>query len=124
MVLYLASDLIWSTRIKATAVDAGVPARPVRNLEMLEARLADELVRGVILDLEAGQAAFDLLGRLRGPGASDQERRIRVLAFGPHHDREALQAAREGGADEVLPRGAFDHALGEILVRLEAGSRP
>ena len=36
-VLFLAADLIWATRIKATAEDLGVAARPVRTMEMLEA---------------------------------------------------------------------------------------
>ena len=53
MVLYCAADLIWATRIRAAAEAAGIPSRPVRDLAMLEARLADSPVRGLIVDLEA-----------------------------------------------------------------------
>ena len=57
MVLYLASDLLWATRIKSCADDLTppVPARPVRDLKMLEARLADSPVKGLLLDLAAGE---------------------------------------------------------------------
>jgi hypothetical protein len=120
MVLYAASDLVWSTRIRAAAEDAGVPSRPVRDVGMLEARLADSPVRALVVDLEAFEMAMSLLSRLRGPAAEDRERRVRTLAFGPHVATERLEAARGAGADRVLARGAFDRRLGEILVELNA----
>jgi len=85
---------------------------------MLEARLADSDVRGLIVDLEAGPVGLALIGRVAGEGA------IPVVAFGPHVATEALAAAREAGADRVLARGAFGHRLGEILRELEAGHLP
>jgi len=117
MVLYLASDLLWASKIKGTADALGVPARPVRNAEMLAARLAEATpqapVRALVVDLEAGAAAFDLIKQVRAaaPGA-------RVVAFGPHVAVEALRAAHEAGAHEVMPRGAFASGLPEILTRL------
>ncbi|MBX3363215.1 MAG: hypothetical protein KF866_00495 [Phycisphaeraceae bacterium] len=123
MVLYLASDLIWATRIKATAEDVGVPARPIRSIDMLEARLADSPVKAIILDLETPQVAFEVIARLRAPGSSDPERGIRILAFGPHIHRDLLDQARQAGADVVLTRGAFDHNLADILTGLETESR-
>lgn len=124
MILYLASDLVWATKIKTMAEDLGVPARPVRTLEMLEARLADSPVTAFIADLEKPEEALAMLARLRapraeaGPGAGEKERAIRTLAFGPHVAKDLMQRAREAGADEVLPRGAFDHHLADILVKL------
>lgn len=123
MVLYVASDLIWATRIKATAEDLGLPARPVRSLDMLEARLGDSPVRGLIADLETPELALAAIRRLRTPPANERERGVRVVAFGPHLHKDALQAARDAGADEVLPRGAFDHALPDILTRMMAADR-
>lgn len=119
MILYLASDLLWATRIKATARALGLEARPVRDPAMLESRLGDSPVRGLILDLEARGAALRMLARLRGPQSGDATRAIRIVAFGPHVDTEGLEAARAAGADLVLPRGAFDRRLEEILQSIE-----
>ncbi|MEN0019388.1 MAG: hypothetical protein AAF747_00735 [Planctomycetota bacterium] len=120
MVLYSAADLIWATRIKGTADQLGVPCRPARDVAMLEARLADSDVRALILDLEAPEPALAMLNRLRGPEASDEERRIRVMAFGPHVAVELFQQARDAGANDVLARGAFDRHLPDLLLQLEA----
>lgn len=118
MILYLAADLLWATRIKATAESLGIAARPVRSLDMLEARLADSQPAAILLDLEAPDAALAMLARLRGPSATDRDRAIRTLAWAPHVHRELMEQAKAAGADEVMPRGAFDHNLPEILRRL------
>lgn len=102
------------------AEDLGLAARPVRSLEMLEARLGDSPVSALILDLEKPDEAMQMIGRLRGAGSTDQSRAIRILAFAPHVAKDRMQAARDAGADEVLPRGAFDHHLADILVKLAA----
>lgn len=120
MVLYLAADLLWATRIKAAAEDAGVAARPVRNLDMLEARLADSPVQALLLDLEKPDEALAMIARLRGEGATDRDRAIRIVAWGPHVEDELLKGARAAGADEVMARGAFDHRLPDVLCRLAA----
>lgn len=122
VILYLAADLLWASKIKGTADAVGVLARPVRTVEMLEARLADSDVRAVVLDLDKPEEAMAMLGRLRGPAAGPRERSLRVVVFGPHVAKDLFQAARDAGADEVLTRGAFDHAMDEVLVRLEAAS--
>lgn len=128
MVLYLASDLLWATRIKSCADDLSVAARPVRTLEMLEARLADCPVRGVLLDLAAGEEgsegeiAFEMLRRLKADGASGTGG-VRVVVFGPHVQAEQLAAARAAGADSVMTRGGLDANLPRVLQDL-AGSSP
>jgi hypothetical protein len=40
---------------------------------------------------------------------------VRVIAFGPHVDREALRRARQIGAEQVLARSVFFDKLGELL---------
>lgn len=120
MILYCAADLIWATKIRATAEAVGVSSRPVRDLAMLEARLADSPVRGLVVDLEA-PAGLELIRRLRGPGAGERERAVAVVAFGPHVELERFQAAREAGAERVMARGAFDRGLGQILTELDPG---
>lgn len=114
-VLYAAADLIWATKIKGTGDGIGVPCRPVRSLEMLEARLADSDVRGLVLDLDTGALAFELLARLRSGAKADRERAIRVVAFGPHVAVDLLRRAQSEGASAVLARGAFNAQLAGVL---------
>ncbi|MBY0313167.1 MAG: hypothetical protein K2W85_13940 [Phycisphaerales bacterium] len=114
MILYCAADLIWASKIKGQADALGVPCRPARNLEMLEARLVDSPVRALILDLEA-EHAMALLDRLRAGAKSDAERAIRVLAFGPHVAVDALRGAKAAGANEVITRSGAESRINAIL---------
>ena len=54
-----------------------------------------------------------------GKPGLDPDRKIVILAFGPHVAVELFEQARAAGADEVLARGAFDRRLVEILKTLE-----
>lgn len=121
MVLYLAADLIWATRIKATGEAIGVACRPARDGAMLRARLADSPVRGLIVDLEAGPVALELIAALRGPEAGERERALAVTAFAPHVHTDAMEAAARAGAEAVLARGAFDRRLPDILREMDRG---
>jgi CheY-like chemotaxis protein len=120
MILYFATDLLWASKIKGVADALGLPCRPVRTVEMLEARLADTEPTAILLDLTTPETAMGLIARLRDDRAGPKERAIRVIAFGPHVEKDALQAARNAGADEVLTRGALDHHMEEILLKLAA----
>jgi hypothetical protein len=119
MILFAAADLIWASKIKATADALGVAARPVRTMEMLEARLADTpTIAALLVDLDKGEEGLALIARLRGQQATERETKIRVLAWGPHVAKELLQAARDAGANDVMTRGGFDGNMEEILMRL------
>ena len=125
MILYCAADLIWATRIKATADSLGIPCRPARTVQMLEARLADSPVGAVIVDLEAGDAALEIVRALRGDGnepGRDPDHRVFILAFGPHVDVAGFERVRQAGADRALARGAFDRDLPTILRELAGGT--
>ncbi len=122
MVLYLAADLLWGTKIKATAAAVGVNARPVRTLDMLLARLADapadDPVRGVLLDLEKPDEALAMLAHLRPPAAPPGPRAAHpfpVLCWAPHVETGLMARARAAGADRVLTRGAMDAQLEALL---------
>lgn len=121
MILYCAADLIWATKIKGTADALGVACRPVRNLEMLEARLVDTPVRALIVDLESGDTGLGLIQRIKS-SADASQRSIKVVVFGPHVAVDRLQAARAAGADSVMARGAFNARLPEVLKALSGGS--
>ena len=120
MIAYAAADLIWATRIKSTAEAMGLSCRPVRSLAMLRDRLSDSEVRSLIVDLTAPDLALDLIGEVRERQRAGEAGPIRVVAFGPHVEKELFQRARDAGADEVIPRGAFDRSLPDILLALES----
>lgn len=124
MILYHSADLLWATRIKGTADALGIVARPVRSIDMLDARLADSPVRALIVDLDAPEIAINLINHLRSPNDSSTPRPIRIVAFGPHVAVDAFAAARNAGADQVLARGAFSRHLPDWLKALgsDAGS--
>lgn len=124
MILFICADLLWATRIKSTAESVGVAARPARTLEMLEARLADSPVHALVVDLEAGDTGLGLIERLRGESASEAERAIRVLAFGPHVMTDLFERARAAGADRVVARGGFAAQLPQILRTLDDVAAP
>jgi hypothetical protein len=121
MLVYCAADLLWATKIKAAADAMGIPARPVRSVEMLEDRLKDSDIKGLIVDLDSPDVANLLIRRLRGPDADQGQASIPILAFGPHVATDLFEAAKREGADIVLPRGAFDRRLHDILAQLHSG---
>ncbi|MFN7019929.1 MAG: hypothetical protein ACK4WH_01210 [Phycisphaerales bacterium] len=118
MILYHCADLIWATKIKGTAEALGLAARPVRTVEMLEARLGDTRPTGLVVDLEAPEVALALIGRARAePGWAGK-----VVAFGPHVAVEAMAAAKRAGADAVMARGAFNAGMPGVLRDLASGA--
>jgi len=137
MIVFYGSDLTWAVKIKSTADALGVHARPARSIDMLEARLADRapdpVMTAFIADLAEPQVALALIERVGEENRMRSEKRdeggaaggqppapapIRVLAFGPHVEVDALQRARDLGAHEVMTRGAFSANLPDILLRL------
>lgn len=120
MILYAAADLIWATKIKGMADGLGIACRPARDLPMLEARLSDCQVSAFLVDLDKGEEALGLIRRAKLGMTSPGARRVRVIAWGPHVQKDLLQAARDAGADDVMTRGAFDHALADLLLKLAA----
>ena len=89
---------------------------------MLEDRLGEGGVTGLILDLEIMELAESLAARLRGEVASPAEQAVRIVAFGPHVRTDLFERIRRAGADEVITRGAFDRTLPDLLLGLATGA--
>ena len=119
MIVYCCTDLIFATKIGSTAQVLGVPARPTRDIAALTKRLncvedgrINEPVTGVMVDLELGTSALQMLRQVK-----EHDAEIPVIAFGSHVATDVLQEAREGGADYVMPRSQFTVELPELLRR-------
>jgi hypothetical protein len=107
IMLILVRDLLFGSRIIATARASGVEVKLLRD----EAKLAGEAGERLIVDLNqpgALEAAVDWKGRGAG--------RI-VIGFVSHVDADTIRRAREAGIDQILPRSRFVAELESILQR-------
>jgi DNA-binding NarL/FixJ family response regulator len=109
----LSDDLIFSSKITATARAHGLSVGVAKSVERLLLLLGQASVRGVILDLhndtlDMPQLLQQLQTRSEVP---------RVIAYGSHVDAERLRAARQAGCDRVMPRSQFVEVLESELPR-------
>lgn len=119
MIVYCCADLIFATKVRSTAESLGLASRPARDAAMLANRLnrvddgkGCDAVTGVVIDLDVPEAAA-LVRQVKAHDAA-----LPVVAFGSHVATAVLDAARDAGADAVLPRSAFTLQLPQLLTRL------
>jgi DNA-binding NarL/FixJ family response regulator len=112
-VLVAVDDLLFSSKIRATAKQAGV--------EVVFARSPDEVLQQARA-LRPALAIFDLNSVKTDPvrtiealKADPETAGVRALGFASHVHVDLINAARRAGADEVLPRSAFAGRLADIL---------
>jgi len=114
MIVAAVDDLLFSSKIRTTAKQAGVELSFARTpTEILEqARsLRPSLV---IFDLNSVKAEpIDTIGAMKSDDALSQ---IRTLGFVSHVHTGLIDAARAAGVDEVMARSAFAARLAEILL--------
>ena len=110
--IFVCDDLIFTSRVTATARAHGLVVRTARSAgQALELARAEPPVC-VILDLHTvHQDLAGLLAGLRTVGPAMP----RVVAYGSHVNKELLQAARDAGCDLVLPRSQFARDLETAL---------
>ena len=114
--LMLCDDLIFFSRVAATAKAAGLRIRQVRSVAAILELARQTPPGGVIVDLQSeGLELSTLLDGLRVACPVMP----RVVAYGSHVEAESLRAARQAGCDRVLPRSRFveelEAAIGEWL---------
>jgi len=107
----LVSDLMFSSKITATANSIGASVAIVRTLEQLENELTSNPATTVMIDLEA--IAADPIQAIACCLLAQPKPRI--IAFGPHVNVDLLTKASDAGADDVMPRGAFTANLQQLL---------
>jgi CheY-like chemotaxis protein len=106
--LLLCDDLIFASRVAATARALGLAVKAARSPELLVELARREPPGGVLIDL--GHPELDLPELLRRLGEACPTP-PRVMAYGSHVDAERLRAARMAGCDPVLPRSRFVEEL-------------
>ena len=112
-ILAAVDDFLFRSKIRATAKHV--------NAEIVFAQTPDEILAQaralqpslVILDLNSTKAdAVRTIAALKQDPALAA---IRAIGFASHVHADLIAAARQAGADQVLPRSAFAANLAEIL---------
>jgi DNA-binding response OmpR family regulator len=112
-VLFLSTDLVFSSRLAAAAGRQGIDLTAFSTVDGAIGRIATAPVALMILDLSlGGLRPADAVGRLR-----EAQQNVPIVAYAPHVHEDRLAAARDAGCDEVHSRGAFDRQMDEILAR-------
>jgi DNA-binding NarL/FixJ family response regulator len=110
MVLAAVDDLLFSSKIRATAKQIGVDVTFARTPDEILARARDLKPSLAIVDLNSGKT-----DPVRVISLLKAEASVRTIAFASHVHVDLIEAARQAGADEVLPRSAFAARLADIL---------
>ena len=112
-VCVMVSDLIFSSKIRSTAQTLDVELIMARTQEKLQAEIAAIGLLIIDLNLE-GDDPIEMIRT-----AAKQENPPHIITFCSHVQTELADAARQAGADAVLPRSKFVLELPAIL----AGTR-
>ena len=114
MVLVAVDDLLFSSKIRATAKQAGI--------ELIFARTPQEIleqartIRPSLAIFDLNSAKNDAISTIEAMKREPALAGIRTLGFASHVHTALIAAARQAGADQVLPRSAFAGNLAEILM--------
>ncbi len=115
MILALVDDLMFTSKIKTTATRLGVPLVFARSPESALAEMRKSRPSLVILDLNSvrTQPLATVAAMKSDPALAE----IPAIGFVSHVQTDLIDAARQAGVAEVLPRSAFTMHLPEILER-------
>jgi CheY-like chemotaxis protein len=115
MILAVLDDLMFSSKIKTTANQLGVPLTFARSAEGALAEMRKAAPDLVILDLNNPRTnPLAIVSAMKQEPALAS---IPTVGYASHVQVDVINAARQAGVDEVLPRSAFAMQLPEILSR-------
>lgn len=108
-------DLLFSSKIRTTAKQAGVELTFVRTPDdvLKQARALKPAL--IILDLNAPK--IDSINTVQALREDPELASLPTLGFVSHVDTRTIAAARQAGVDEVMARSAFAANLEKILTR-------
>jgi CheY-like chemotaxis protein len=115
MIVAAVEDLLFSSKIRAVGKQVGADLVFARTPEEIleKTRASERPVTLLLVDLNA--AKTDPLATIAALKADPALARIPILGFASHVHVDLIRAAREAGADQVLPRSAFAANLPQIL---------
>lgn len=114
MILVAVDDLLFSSKIRTTARQAGVDLQFARSPEEILQQARALRPALVIFDLNSGKT--DPVATIAALKGDPELAAIRTIGFASHVNTALIATARQAGADQVLPRSAFAGQLAEILL--------
>jgi DNA-binding response OmpR family regulator len=118
LLLAIADDLMVRSRIDAAAEAAGVDVRYVTSFADVQAAVAEQAPRALLVGMAATRRAWPEI--VRQVRATPETAALYVLAFGPHKDLQLRARALEAGADRVVANSAFMRLLPTLLTEPSA----
>ena len=112
LVIALCPDLMMRSRIESGLDIAGYRLRVAGGPTRLTEALAEENPACILIDLEAGDDAIEVIERLRTDEATTG---IPLAAFAGHTNVELLDRAKAAGADPVVARGQAAISTGKVV---------
>ena len=117
MILVAVDDLLFSSKIRATARQLGVEIAFARTPHeiLTQARALKPTL--VVFDINSQKA--DPIGTVAALKADPDLKDIQTTGFVSHVNTTLIIAARQAGMDEVMARSAFAANLPQILTETE-----
>ena len=117
VILAVLDDLMFTSKIKTTATQLGVPIVFARSPAAALAEMRRQTPALVIFDLNNPRTdPLGILASMQGDAALAS---IPTMGFVSHVQTDLIDAARQAGVGEVLARSAFAAGLPDILTRTE-----
>jgi CheY-like chemotaxis protein len=115
VILAIVDDLMFTSKIKTTAGQLGVPVTFARSRESALAEMRKSTPALVIFDLNSGRT--DPLGTVAAMKGDPALAAIPTIGFVSHVRTDVIDAARQAGVGEIMARSSFTAQLPEILTR-------
>jgi CheY-like chemotaxis protein len=116
-ILASVDDLFFRSKVRTTAKHLGIEITFAATTDEMVAQAKSLQPTLMIFDLNSSKMdPVATIAALKADGATAD---LRAIGFASHVHTELIAAARQAGADDVLPRSAFAGRLAEIL---QAGS--
>jgi CheY-like chemotaxis protein len=112
-VIAAVDDMLFASKIRATAEQLSVDVRFARNPEAVLVAARERRADLIVMDLQAQKIdVFDLARQLK---ADEDLRTIPIVGFFSHVLAELQREATKAGVDKVVPRSVFARDLARIL---------
>jgi CheY-like chemotaxis protein len=119
LVLGLVPDLMFGTQIEGVLERLGYRVELVRDASALADRVGEAGLALVLVDLAA--RGVDVPAAIRALKGDAGTAEVPVVAFGPHLDEAAREAARAAGADAVVANSKLAFDLPGLVARYARG---
>jgi hypothetical protein len=111
-VVYMISDMLFSSKLREAAKATGVTVQATRDAAAWAAAAREAKLAILDLRIPAALAALDALGTATPPQS------LRSVGFIDHERTDVMDQARAKGCTDVMAKGQFANALPKLLAGL------